>query len=157
MAEKDLEAKQHPDAAENSNDYKVRAQIGSVDDLPTLAALVEKSLDKRVRLADLPRPAEEEPRKSLDPRPRVSTQMEFQFPESKPRRRGKRKETRQELMQRLLNPELTVREAAILLNVCPATIRRYTNCGALRCHRTPGRQRRFYLSDVLAFIKQYGR
>ena len=63
-------------------------------------------------------------------------------------------ETRQELVQRLLDPTLTLREAALLLDVCPTTVRRYTNRGLLNCFRTPGNQRRFHLSDVLGFLER---
>jgi len=42
---------------------------------------------------------------------------------------------------------------ALLLGVCPTTVRRYTNRGALRCMRTPGNQRRFRLSDILEFME----
>lgn len=63
------------------------------------------------------------------------------------------KETREELMERLLDPPLTLEEAARVLNVCPATVRRYTNRGSLKHFRTSGNQRRFRLSDVLAFMK----
>ncbi|MGC9318331.1 MAG: MerR family transcriptional regulator [Armatimonadota bacterium] len=69
--------------------------------------------------------------------------------------RGKRpSETRQELVKRLLDPVLTLREAALLLEVCPTTVRRYTNRGLLNCFRTPGNQRRFHLSDVLEFMER---
>ena len=63
-------------------------------------------------------------------------------------------ETRQELVQRLLDPTLTLREAALLLDVCPTTVRRYTNRGLLKCFRTPGNQRRFNLSSVLEFLER---
>jgi hypothetical protein len=77
-------------------------------------------------------------------------------------------ETRRELIQRLLDPILSMEEAARLLNVCPATVRRYTNRGLLTCYRkepdrvrTPDmvvtdketRQRRFRLSAILAFLE----
>jgi excisionase family DNA binding protein len=62
-------------------------------------------------------------------------------------------ETREELVQRLLDPVLTLQETAILLDVCPTTVRRYTNRGVLNCFRTPGNQRRFRLSDVIAFME----
>lgn len=62
-------------------------------------------------------------------------------------------ETREELVQRLLDPELTLEETARLLDVCPTTVRRYTNKGQLRCFRTPGNQRRFRLSDILEFME----
>lgn len=63
------------------------------------------------------------------------------------------RETREELVQRLLDPPLTLEETARLLGVCPTTIRRYTNKGMLRHFRTSGNQRRFRLSDVLEFLE----
>ncbi len=63
------------------------------------------------------------------------------------------KETRRQLIERLLDPTLTLEETARVLGVCPATVRRYTNRGVLPHHRTVGQQRRFRLSDVLAFLE----
>jgi excisionase family DNA binding protein len=63
------------------------------------------------------------------------------------------RETREELVQRLLDPPLTLEDAARLLGVCPTTVRRYTNKGHLRHFRTTGNQRRFRLSDVLEFLE----
>lgn len=68
--------------------------------------------------------------------------------------RKRASETRQELVQRLLDPTLTLREASLLLEVCPTTVRRYTNRGLLNCFRTPGNQRRFHLSDILDFMER---
>jgi excisionase family DNA binding protein len=79
--------------------------------------------------------------------------------ESRPARNGRsgngagHKETREELLARLLDPELTLEEAAQVLNVCPTTVRRYTNRGVLPHYRTIGNQRRFRLSQVLAFLE----
>lgn len=67
------------------------------------------------------------------------------------------KENRGELIQRLLDPPLTLEEAARILNVCPTTVRRYTNRGVLAHFRTAGNQRRFRLSDVLSFMENNGR
>lgn len=64
------------------------------------------------------------------------------------------KENRQQLIERLLNPTLTLEDTARVLGVCPATVRRYTNRGILPHHRTVGQQRRFRLSDVLVFLEQ---
>ena len=64
------------------------------------------------------------------------------------------KESREELVSRLLDPPLTLEETARLLGVCPTTVRRYTNKGLLRHFRTNGNQRRFHLSDVLQFIER---
>ncbi len=62
------------------------------------------------------------------------------------------KETREGLIQRLLDPTVSLEEAARILNVCPTTVRRYTNRGVLKHYRTAGNQRRFKLSDVLTFM-----
>jgi excisionase family DNA binding protein len=73
-----------------------------------------------------------------------------------PARRGhpEAAESREELIERLLDPILSINEAAVLCGVCPASIRRYTNRGVLKCFRTPGNQRRFRLSDVLDFMER---
>jgi excisionase family DNA binding protein len=63
------------------------------------------------------------------------------------------KESRDDMIQRLVDPTLTLEETARLLNVCPTTVRRYTNRGVLEHHRTAGNQRRFRLSDVLGFVE----
>lgn len=66
------------------------------------------------------------------------------------------RESRLELVQRLLDPTLSLEDTARLLNVCPTTVRRYTNKGLLTHQRTTGDQRRFRLSDVLAFLEAQG-
>ena len=71
--------------------------------------------------------------------------------------RGDFKESREELLQRVLNPELNLEETSRLLGVCPATVRRYTNRGWISHHRTKGGQRRFRLSDVAKFVEEHGR
>lgn len=71
--------------------------------------------------------------------------------------RGEFKESRAELIRRLLDPELTLEEVSRLLGVCPATVRRYTNRGWLEHHRTTGGQRRFRLSGVVKFVEVHGR
>lgn len=65
-------------------------------------------------------------------------------------------ETREELIMRLLDPQLTLEETARILNVCPTTVRRYTNRGMLRQERTQGNHRRFRLSNVLEFLEKNG-
>lgn len=67
------------------------------------------------------------------------------------------RETRIELIKRLLDPTLSLEDTARLLNVCPTTVRRYTNRGLLTHQRTSGDQRRFKLSDVLAFLEAQSR
>ncbi|GBC92923.1 hypothetical protein HRbin15_01406 [bacterium HR15] len=64
------------------------------------------------------------------------------------------RESREELIARLTDPVLTLEEVARLLGVCPATVRRYTNRGWLRHFRTEGNQRRFRLSDIVAFLEE---
>ena len=71
--------------------------------------------------------------------------------------RGEFKETRNDLIKRLLDPELSLEETSRLLGVCPATVRRYTNRKWLEHHRTHGGQRRFRLSDVVRFVDAHGR
>lgn len=58
---------------------------------------------------------------------------------------------RQGIVDRLLDPVLTLAEVSVLLAVCKQSVRRYTDDGSLNCFRTPGNQRRFHLSDVLDF------
>lgn len=67
------------------------------------------------------------------------------------------KESREDLIRRLLDPELTLEEVSRLLGVCPATVRRYTNRGWIEHHRTKGGQRRFRLSSVVRFVDRHGR
>jgi excisionase family DNA binding protein len=71
--------------------------------------------------------------------------------------RGDFKETRNVLIKRLLDPELSLEETSRLLGVCPATVRRYTNRKWLTHHRTTGGQRRFRLSDIVKFVEAHGR
>ncbi|MCH8274038.1 MAG: helix-turn-helix domain-containing protein [Armatimonadetes bacterium] len=67
------------------------------------------------------------------------------------------KEPREELIRRLMDPELNLEDTARLLGVCPATVRRYTNRGWLKHHRTKGNQRRFRLSGIVQFVDDHGR
>ncbi len=61
---------------------------------------------------------------------------------------------REELIEKLLDPVISLEEAATLIGVCKTTVRRYTNQNQLACLRTPGMQRRFKLSQVLEFVKK---
>jgi len=70
---------------------------------------------------------------------------------------GEFKESRNDLIKRLLDPELSLEDTSRLLGVCPATVRRYTNRKWLTHHRTSGGQRRFRLSDVVKFVEVHGR
>jgi excisionase family DNA binding protein len=80
--------------------------------------------------------------------------LEVEPPASPRRDHPEPAESREELIERLLDPILSINEAATLCGVCPASIRRYTNRGVLKCFRTPGNQRRFRLSDVLDFMER---
>ncbi|WP_157947680.1 MerR family transcriptional regulator [Abditibacterium utsteinense] len=63
-------------------------------------------------------------------------------------------ETREQLLERLRNPPLSLHETSILLRVSRATVRRYADAGRLPCLRTPGGQRRFALRDIETFYRQ---
>ncbi len=79
-------------------------------------------------------------------------------------------QSRAALIDRLINPVLTLEETARLLNVCAATVRRYNNRGILKAYRKEPvrsvrtndeeaagretRQRRFRLADVMEFLEK---
>ena len=63
-------------------------------------------------------------------------------------------ESREEIIRRLLDPELTLYEAAAVLNLSRATVRRCTDQGKVPCLRTDGGQRRFRLSALLTFLDE---
>lgn len=73
--------------------------------------------------------------------------------EARRTRRPSPKQKREELIEELLDPVVSLEEAATILNVCKTTVRRYTNQGLLECIRTPGNQRRFKLSTILNFVE----
>lgn len=58
------------------------------------------------------------------------------------------------MLERLTNPLISLHEAGVLLEVCSATVRHYSDNGTLRHERTEGGQRRFYLRDVLNFRRE---
>ncbi|NMC82483.1 MAG: helix-turn-helix domain-containing protein [Armatimonadetes bacterium] len=70
--------------------------------------------------------------------------------------KSKFSESRDDLIRRILDPQLTLEETARILNVCPTTVRRYTNRGLLTQERTVGNHRRFRLSNVLEFLELHG-
>ncbi|MBU1023531.1 helix-turn-helix domain-containing protein [bacterium] len=70
------------------------------------------------------------------------------------RRRTSPRKTREHLIENLLDPVISLDEAALILNVCKTTVRRYTNAEKIECLRTPGNQRRFRLSRVLEFLEE---
>lgn len=65
-----------------------------------------------------------------------------------------RPETRAQMLDRLTNPLISMHEASVLLRVCTATVRRYSDSGELEHVRTAGGQRRFRLRDVLALLRK---
>ena len=65
-----------------------------------------------------------------------------------------RLETRAQMLERLTNPQISLHEASVILRVCSATVRHYSDAGLLPHARTPGGQRRFYLRDILAFLRE---
>jgi len=69
------------------------------------------------------------------------------------RKKKSPRKTRENLIENLLDPIITLDEAAVILNVCKTTVRRYTNANKIECLRTPGNQRRFRLSTVLEFLE----
>ncbi len=73
--------------------------------------------------------------------------------EAAKRQRQAAAKTREEILERLVNPTLSLEEAAKVMGVCKATVRRYTAKGILPHYRTPGNQRRFKLNDILNFLE----
>lgn len=82
-------------------------------------------------------------------------QVLFSSPDSEVAQRSYKafRDTRAQLIERLLDPPLTLEETARILNVCPTTVRRYTDSDKLKHYRTAGNQRRFRLSDILGFME----
>lgn len=100
------------------------------------------------------------PRGRLDARARLARltrqqALPIEVPGPRPPRGGRKPftESREDLVRRLLDPELTLQEASLILNLSKATLRRYTDQGLLRCTRTAGGQRRFRLSDLLELME----
>ena len=90
--------------------------------------------------------------KRVAPRKRKSSEAKPE--KEKGKRQRVRPETRAQMLERLTNPLVTLHEASVLLRVCTATVRRYSNSGQLAHLRTEGGQRRFYLKDVLNLLKE---
>ena len=57
--------------------------------------------------------------------------------------------TREQTIIKILDNEISLDEAAQLLDVCDATVRRMTKAGTLVHRRTVGKHRRFRVSDVM--------
>ena len=110
---------------------------------------------------DVPHPAAHAPHETADFAPRATDGSAGAhrgvtgLRGTDPGRRGGRRavrETREQIIWRLLDPELTLHEAAAVLNLSKATVRRYTDQGKLACKRTRGGQRRFRLSALLEYL-----
>lgn len=63
-------------------------------------------------------------------------------------------EAREAFKARMLDRVVWMSEAAELLGVCPATVRRYVERGRLECFRGPGGKRRFHISEIQRFIEK---
>lgn len=104
-----------------------------------------------------PRPVQEDIRRPSPPeamlrsaRRRVSAPPEAPAPGPG---RPRLDRDRRRVLHRLLDPEVALHDAALLLNVSKSTLRRYTDSGRLSSYRSPGGQRRFRLSELLSFIE----
>lgn len=121
----------------------LREELQSIEEPPAAAPAESTALDAAALIAILPRHIQ------LLVRPVKEEVAQNSY-------KSKFSETREELIGRILNPQMTLEETARILNVCPTTVRRYTNRGLLRQERTPGNHRRFRLSDVLNFLEEQG-
>ncbi len=68
-------------------------------------------------------------------------------------RQRHREETRAQMIERLTNPLISLHEAGVILGVCAATLRSYSDSGTLPHERTAGGQRRFRLKQVLLLLE----
>jgi excisionase family DNA binding protein len=66
-----------------------------------------------------------------------------------------REELKNSLLEKELNRMLTITEAAELLGVSCASLRRYSNEGKIKAYRVgPGKHRRFRKRDVLEYLEK---
>lgn len=105
-----------------------------------------------------------QPRADADSKINVRVSRLPEITRSKPRnvepedsKQSNRDESREEIIERLMNPTINLEEAAKIMGVCKATVRRYTAMGILPHYRTPGNQRRFKLTDVIQFLENQRR
>lgn len=103
---------------------------------PTAQPPLQPSVEVPPRVKTTPKPASQ--KANVDTKKRVRLKPE----------------SREQLLDRLRNPQLSLHEASILLRVSRATVRRYADSARLPCQRTPGGQRRFYLRDIEVFYRQ---
>ncbi len=107
-------------------------------------------------------PTEAKSRVAASPAPRRAAPKKTQSADDAEKKNGDdakkrvrlKPETREQLLERLRNPPLSLHETSILLRVSRATVRRYADAGRLPCLRTPGGQRRFALRDIETFYRQ---
>ena len=104
--------------------------------------------------ASKPKPLpQHQPLPHTQPEPVISRVRQTQPVQQKEDQRPSREQTREEIIERLVNPTITLEEAAKIMGVCKATVRRYTAMGILPHYRTPGNQRRFKLNDIILFLE----
>lgn len=150
-------AAEEPESAKSGERVEENTSRPAVEqDVPAKVAERRAAPTSRARVAAQPREAKAGIKQAVRLRKRLPARLNAESlgKEEVGGDSGKTfKETREELIQRLLDPVLNLEEVARILNVCPTTVRRYTNHGLLRHHRTAGNQRRFRLSDVLGFLE----
>ena len=94
------------------------------------------------------------PRRAAPKKSKVASDADASKSDDAKKRVRLKPETREQLLERLRNPPLSLHETSILLRVSRATVRRYADAGRLPCLRTPGGQRRFALRDIETFYRQ---
>jgi len=100
---------------------------------------------------------EQVPLPGIEPAPDPAKGQAGNSGKKKKRRRAAQEQSREEILERLVNPTITLEEAAKIMGVCKATVRRYTAKGILPHYRTPGNQRRFKLNDIIHFLEEQRR
>ncbi|HEX9995641.1 MAG TPA: helix-turn-helix domain-containing protein [Abditibacterium sp.] len=114
-----------------------------------------RSISPAAEVSDARLPTSKAPAPKISARRTASSTAEDEENASDCKKRVRLKpESREQLLERLRNPQLSLHEASILLRVSRATVRRYADSGRLTCQRTPGGQRRFFLRDIETFYRQ---
>ena len=109
--------------------------------------------DAPARRSDAPAPARARPRAAKEGADRRTSPEKTRPAPPRSPGRPRLERSRQQVLHRLLDPEVTLHEAALLLNISKSTLRRYTDSDRLPSFRSPGGQRRFHLSELLAFVE----
>jgi excisionase family DNA binding protein len=139
--------KQEPDEAGARQSRAIASPFVSVQDIWEAA---ERSTKTRKTAKEESLPAIQQKRL---PGIEKVTRVDPSEQEAAQRQRRADTKSREEILERLVNPTLTLEEAAKVMGVCKATVRRYTAKGILPHYRTPGNQRRFKLNDILSFLE----